>query len=84
MSVSRAKAYRTHIASYVGKLKALYPTCNVRPNHHAAFHIYDYLHLFGPVHSWWTFLFEHLIGILQRIPTNHKSGEEYNKCIGSR
>ncbi|KAI9464872.1 hypothetical protein HD554DRAFT_2026214, partial [Boletus coccyginus] len=45
------------------------------PNHHASFHIYDYLVLFGPVHSWWTFPFEQLIGVLQRLPNNHKSGE---------
>jgi len=47
-----------------------------RPNVHAAFHIYDFLLLFGPVMSWWTFPFEHLIGVLQRINTNNKIGGE--------
>jgi hypothetical protein len=74
MSAARAAAYRTYIASYVGKLKTIHPTFGARPNHHASFHIYDYLLLFGPVHSWWSFPFERLIGIIQRLPTNHKSG----------
>ncbi|KIK14362.1 hypothetical protein PISMIDRAFT_78569, partial [Pisolithus microcarpus 441] len=71
----RASAYRQNIADYVKNLKCIHPTFNLRPNHHAAFHVYDYLLLFGPVHSWWTFPYECLIGILQRLPSNHKSGE---------
>ncbi|KIK32678.1 hypothetical protein CY34DRAFT_100947, partial [Suillus luteus UH-Slu-Lm8-n1] len=53
----RAHAYRTHIANYVGNLKKIHPTFALHPNHHAAFHIYDYLLLFGPAHSWWCFPF---------------------------
>jgi hypothetical protein len=75
MSSERALAYRSCIAQYVGVLKNAHPRFSLRPNHHAAFHIYDYLVLFGPVHSWWTFPFERLIGILQRLPSNHKSGK---------
>ncbi|KAI5993442.1 hypothetical protein EDD15DRAFT_2437983 [Pisolithus albus] len=74
-TTTRTSAYRTHITSYVGKLSAVYPNFDLRPNHHASFHIYEYLNLFGPVHSWWTFPFERLIGVLQRLPSNHKSGE---------
>ncbi|KAH7902858.1 hypothetical protein BJ138DRAFT_1021446, partial [Hygrophoropsis aurantiaca] len=70
-----ANAYRVCIANYVGNLKSIHPTFGLRPNHHASFHIYDYPVLFGPVHGWWTFPFERLIGILQRLPGNHKSGE---------
>ncbi|KIM53743.1 hypothetical protein SCLCIDRAFT_138348, partial [Scleroderma citrinum Foug A] len=62
-------------AVYVGNLKHVHPTFGLRPNHHASFHIYNYLVLFGPVHSWWTFPFERLIGILQRLSSNHKNGE---------
>ncbi|KIK20354.1 hypothetical protein PISMIDRAFT_51162, partial [Pisolithus microcarpus 441] len=64
-----------HTMDLVSTLKTIYPTFSVRPNHHASFHIYDYLMLFGPVHSWWSFPFERLIGMLQRLPKNHKSGE---------
>ncbi|KAG2747943.1 hypothetical protein P692DRAFT_20735199, partial [Suillus brevipes Sb2] len=73
-SAERAHAYRSHIARYVGNLKKIHPTFALRPNHHAAFHIYDFLLLFGPAHSWWCFPFERLIGILQRLPVNHKIG----------
>ncbi|KIN98785.1 hypothetical protein M404DRAFT_45430, partial [Pisolithus tinctorius Marx 270] len=65
MSTQRANAYCSYIAHYVGNLKQVHLTFNLRPNHHAAFHIYDYLILFGPVHSWWTFPFERLISVLQ-------------------
>lgn len=77
-SVERAKAYRSYIANYVGNLKRIHPNFSLRPNHHASFHIYDYLLLFGPVNSWWTFPFERLIGTLQRLPSNHKAGEYVN------
>lgn len=75
VSDSRATAYRENIAYYIGGISKLYPHINHRPNHHAAFHIYDFMRLFGPVHSWWCFPFERVIGILQRIPSNHKFGE---------
>ncbi|KIO01266.1 hypothetical protein M404DRAFT_107108, partial [Pisolithus tinctorius Marx 270] len=72
---NKANAYCSYIAHYVGNLKQVHPTFNLHPNHHAAFHIYDYLILFGPVHSWWTFPFKCLISVLQHLPTNHKSSE---------
>lgn len=52
MTARRAQAYRSYIVSYVGKLKEIYPTSLLCSNHHAAFHIYDYLLLFGPAHLW--------------------------------
>ncbi|PIL27307.1 hypothetical protein GSI_10454 [Ganoderma sinense ZZ0214-1] len=55
-------------------LPSLYPGLDCESIHHMAFHIYDFLELFGPVHSWWAFPFERLIGQLQRLPTNHKFG----------
>ena len=69
-----AASYHCCIASYVGKLKEMYSTLRARPNHHATFHIYDYLLLFSSIHAWWTFPFEHLIGILQQLSTNHQLG----------
>ncbi|KIO14998.1 hypothetical protein M404DRAFT_94511, partial [Pisolithus tinctorius Marx 270] len=74
MSTQKANAYCSYIACYVRNLKQVHLTLNLHPNHHAAFHIYDYLILFGPIHSWWTFPFKCLISVLQRLPTNHKSG----------
>jgi len=75
MSSERAVAYCLCIANYIGNLKHIHPTFGLQPNHHALFHIYNYLVLSGPVHSWWTFPFEQLIGILQRLSSNHKHGD---------
>jgi hypothetical protein len=77
MTLRRAQAYRLHITTYVGKLQKIHSTFSVWPNHHASFHIYDYLLLFGPAHSWWCFPFERLIGIIQCIPVNHKFGMSF-------
>jgi hypothetical protein len=79
MTARRAQSYRSYIVSYVGKLKEVHFTSSLRPNHHAAFHIYDYLLLFSPAHSWWCFPFERLIGILQRLPVNHKFGRSLSE-----
>ncbi|KAG2366135.1 hypothetical protein BDR07DRAFT_1225513, partial [Suillus spraguei] len=74
MTARRAQAYRSHIAAYVGQLQKIHPTFSLRLNHHASFHIYDYLLLFWPAHLWWCFSFEHLIKIIQHLPVNHKFG----------
>jgi hypothetical protein len=79
MTARRANAYCSYISGYVGKLKEIHPTFALRPNHHASFHLYDFLLLFGPAHSWWCFPFERLIGILQRLPVNHKFGQSLSE-----
>lgn len=75
MTESRMNAYRLHLASWISGLKICHPDAGHRVNNHMAFHIYDFLRLFGPVRSWWCFPFERLIGQLQRLPHNHKHGE---------
>ena len=69
--------------SYLSGLKELFPEYSLHPNHHMALHLRDYLLLYGPVHSWWTFPFERLIGILQRISTNYKIGRFSNVFYSS-
>lgn len=75
MTETRMSAYRENLATWVRDLKVLHPESNHRVNGHMAFHIYDFLRLFGPVHSWWCFPFERLIGQLQRLPHNHMHGK---------
>jgi hypothetical protein len=72
---TRADEFLQNLTKYIEGLKALHPNLPYVPNHHAAFHIYDFLLLFGPVRSWWCFPFERLIGHLQRLPSNHKFGK---------
>ena len=75
MSPMWSNAYHSCITKNVSNLKQVHPDFNLWPNHHAVIHIYDFLFLFGPVHSWWAFPFEHLVGILQCLPKNHISGK---------
>lgn len=44
------------------------------PNLHASLHLPQLLDQFGPVHGWWAFPFERLIGRLQAVKTNWKMG----------
>ena len=71
----RMTQYRDYIQKWAHGLPELYPKVPPRVNTHMAFHIYDFLILFGPVYSWWCFPFERLIGQLQRMPQNHKFGQ---------
>lgn len=70
MSAERETIFLENIRIYVQGLRTLFPGF-ILPSHHLSFHIYDFLALFGPMRSWWCFPFERLIGVLQRIPSNH-------------
>ena len=70
-----AERYLENITKYVRDLQTIHPEATFVPNHHMAFHIYDFLRLYGPAYSWWTFPFERLIGQLQCIKTNNRSGK---------
>jgi hypothetical protein len=80
MTAERAHAYRAYIKTWVGELQQIHPEAVQRPNNHMAFHIYEFIQLFGPVRSWWCFPFERLIGQLQQLPMNHKFGELHVSC----
>jgi hypothetical protein len=69
-----ASAFKKHMLDYINGIKHLFPDYRFHPNHHMSLHISELLLLFGPVHSWWTFAFERLIGNLQRMPSNGKIG----------
>lgn len=62
------------LASYRTRLSHLFPNYKCHPNHHMVLHIPEFLTLYGPIHGWWTFPLERLIGKLQRVPTNYKPG----------
>jgi len=74
MSKSRMEAYRTCIINYIRDLTIVHPDALHKGSGHMAIHIYDFLEIFGPTRGWWTFPFERVIGILQRIPNNNKVG----------
>jgi hypothetical protein len=74
ISQEKADLYLHHMQSYLKGLRELFPQYRFLPNQHMALHLAEYLQLYGPVHSWWTFPFERLIGMLQRIPNNFQNG----------
>lgn len=74
ISQEKADLYLHHMQSYLKGLRELFPQYRFLPNQHMALHLAEYLQLYGPVHSWWTFPFERLIGMLQRIPNNFQDG----------
>ncbi|KAF7364612.1 hypothetical protein MVEN_00330400 [Mycena venus] len=81
---ARAAACRDFIKHWLGNLQALYPHTNTprtRTNPHVAMHIYDFLLLFGPALSWWSFPVERLIGQLGKINSNDHLGGQHEATI---
>lgn len=73
----RASVYRELVKEWINELYVIHPHTKAhkkQPNVHLSIHLYDFLLLYGPVMSWWTFPYERLIGTLQWIKTNHIVG----------
>jgi hypothetical protein len=66
--------FTSHIREYLTSTTELFPKKRLKPNHYAALRLGEFLQRFGPVHGWWMFPFERLIGVLQQINTNNKRG----------
>ncbi|KAF9491993.1 hypothetical protein BDN71DRAFT_1397463 [Pleurotus eryngii] len=79
-SQTHAKQYLRYMTMYYQILKEVFPDYICHPNHHQSMHLAEYLLLYGPVHGWWTFPMERVIGQLQRISTNYKTGESPTPC----
>lgn len=48
----------------------------MRPNHHYATHVPECIYDFGPLHCFWTFLFERINKVLKSYNSaNHSGGE---------
>ncbi|KAF7377366.1 hypothetical protein MSAN_00157800 [Mycena sanguinolenta] len=57
-------------------LRQLYGPDVIRPNHHYATHTVTGIRNYGPLHEFWTFLFERLNKVLKSYKTpNHAGGE---------
>lgn len=80
-SPQNAAEYVKLMLSYRQELKRLFPTYKTHSVHHTALHMGDFLLMYGPVHGWWAFPYERVIGMLQRIQTNHKQGNLDQKLI---
>lgn len=82
-SEANAHEFLTLILEYRKGLSRLFPNYEIHPNQHQVLHIPEFLCMYGPVHGWWTYPFERVIGMLQRISTNYKPGivQSPNKCL---
>ncbi|KAF8837229.1 hypothetical protein BDN67DRAFT_877041, partial [Paxillus ammoniavirescens] len=70
-----AQQYMKYMKAYLTCLQDAFPGLSWRPNHHASLHMNEFLLRYGPMHRWWMFPFERIIGTLQKTNTNHKIGE---------
>jgi hypothetical protein len=77
ISEHHSQLFEENMVAYLQLLLELYPNIQFRPNHYTALHIGPLLTQFVPVHSWWMFPFERVIGILQKVNMNSKMGK-YN------
>lgn len=83
MTPSRSAAYLEYMTQYIRDYLIIHVDIKARPNMHMAMHIPHFLHLFGPVRSWWCFPFERLIGQIQRLLSNHKFGILISRNVSS-
>ena len=74
-SQQHADEYMRLMTRYRELMHRRFPDYQALPNHHMAMHIGEFLLMYGPVHSWWTYPFERVIGSLQRISTNYIPGK---------
>ncbi|KAI6041804.1 hypothetical protein EDC04DRAFT_2892688 [Pisolithus marmoratus] len=64
------------LQEYCTELIQLYGSGCLKPNHHYATHVSQYIHNFGPLSGFWTFLFERLNKILKSFKTNNHGDRE--------
>ncbi|PVF92356.1 hypothetical protein CPB86DRAFT_717598 [Serendipita vermifera] len=68
-------SFRHHCTEYVRGLCQFCPQ-GLRPSHHYLLHLGDMMERFGPMRGWWAFPYERFNGMIQRLSTNHKLGED--------
>ena len=76
-SPAHISAYEHHYKLYLQGVVDLYKEAKISTNNHMGLHYGDVLRAFGPSHSIRTFVFERYNNVLQRVPTNRKSGNVY-------
>ena len=75
MTKTHSDVYLSCLTQYLQDLQALHLHVTFVPTYHMALYLPHFFHLFGPVHFWWCFLFEHLVRQIQWLLRNHKVGK---------
>ncbi|KAL4258273.1 hypothetical protein AB1N83_009184 [Pleurotus pulmonarius] len=74
--LSEAEEADALLRGYGLELLELYGPEVIRPNHHYATHVLECVRDFGPLHEFWTFLYERINKVLKSYKTsNHAGGE---------
>jgi hypothetical protein len=74
-STHHTQQYLIYMKAYLECIRDVFPSHSFRPNHHSCLHLHEFLLRYGPMHGWWMFPFERIIGALQKTNTNYKIGE---------
>ena len=81
-SARHAQQYTKYMTAYLEGIRDVFPGHSWQPNHHACLHLHEFLLRYGPMHGWWMFPFERIIGVLQKTNTNHKIGKHLGQILG--
>jgi hypothetical protein len=73
-SPNQIDSYNKLMLRYLTGVKTLFPNYSLRPTHHAALHLGDFMQLFGPNHPRTSMYYERYINFLHRLNTNQKIG----------
>ncbi|PPR07348.1 hypothetical protein CVT24_007483 [Panaeolus cyanescens] len=74
-SREHVEAYDKHITRYVSNIRHIYPDQKLKPTHHCALHIGEFLQDLGPVHSHDSPFFERHINAFHHLNHNSHPGE---------
>ncbi|KIK72239.1 hypothetical protein PAXRUDRAFT_181096, partial [Paxillus rubicundulus Ve08.2h10] len=77
------RQYKQYMKVYLKCVKTIFLEIGWQPNHHASLHLDKFLHRYGPMHGWWMFPFERVIGSLQKMNMNHKIGQLEQTMLGA-
>ena len=83
MTEARSKSYLDYMTQYISTLPNLHPNAHLKPNHHMSMHVPLFLWLYGPVRSWLCFPYKQLIGQIQWLLSNHKTGQMESTLLHS-
>ncbi|KIK77565.1 hypothetical protein PAXRUDRAFT_166433, partial [Paxillus rubicundulus Ve08.2h10] len=75
--------YKQYMKVYLKCVKTIFLEISWQPNHHASLHLDKFLYRYGPMHGWWMFPFERVIGSLQKMNMNHKIGQLEQTMLGA-
>ena len=81
MSKYRCQAYLECMTQYLSTLISVHPHATHRPYGHMSLHLPHFFTLFSPARAFWTYPFEHLIGQIQWLISNHRISKYMSLCI---